>query len=226
MLEIDCHLEIVVGQMQACWSFLNCTTVFIHFQALRSFQLQVEVDPKYHPKIIGRKGAVISKIRLDNMVQIQFPERGSANESLISVTGYERNAEAARDDILKIVHELVRMHPLIPNNAIFYGVLKDFMGLQEDMISLEVSIDNRVHSRLIGSRGRTIRKIMDQYKVDIRFPRDNDPNPDAVVVTGSEENVADAKEHLLNLEEEFVSCFRMFQRLTIDYLRILLITII
>lgn len=69
--------------------------------------MSVDVHPKYHPKIIGRKGAVITKIRTDHQVQIQFPERGSENESLISITGYEKNTEAARDDILKIVQELV-----------------------------------------------------------------------------------------------------------------------
>ncbi|KAG1666666.1 Vigilin [Nymphon striatum] len=149
-------------------------------RALRSFHLTVDVDPKYHPKIIGRKGAVITKIRTDHQVQIQFPERGSENESLISITGYEKNTEAARDDILKIVHEL------------------------EDMISEEFLIDNHVHSRLIGSRGRNIRKIMDQFKVDIRFPRDTDTNRDTVIITGGEDNVAEAKDHLLNLEEEYM----------------------
>lgn len=72
------------------------------------------------------------------------------------------------------------------------------------MISDEILIDNHVHSRLIGSRGRNIRKIMDQYKVDIRFPRDTDANRNAVVITGNEDNVAEAKDHLLNLEEEYV----------------------
>ena len=30
---------------------------------LRSFRLEMMVNPMYHPKIIGRRGAVISKIR-------------------------------------------------------------------------------------------------------------------------------------------------------------------
>jgi len=72
------------------------------------------------------------------------------------------------------------------------------------MVKEEVRIDARVHSRLIGARGRNIRKIMEQFSVDIKFPRSTDPDPDIVTVIGAEENVLDAKEHLLNLEEEYM----------------------
>lgn len=74
---------------------------------LRSFQVEVEVDPKHHPKIIGRRGTIITRIRQDHEVQIQLPERGSDREAIIVVTGYEDNAKAARDEILGIVRELV-----------------------------------------------------------------------------------------------------------------------
>ena len=74
------------------------------------------------------------------------------------------------------------------------------------MFKEEVLIDSRIHSRIIGSRGRNVLKIMDMYKVDIRFPRPNDPEPDLVIIQGAEEDVLDAKDYLLNLEEEYV-CF-------------------
>ena len=67
----------------------------------------MEVDPEYHPKIIGKKGAVITKIRTDHDVQINFRRKGEAEENIITITGYEQNTYAARDDILKIVNELV-----------------------------------------------------------------------------------------------------------------------
>lgn len=73
------------------------------------------------------------------------------------------------------------------------------------MFKEEVMIDSRIHSRIIGSRGRNVLKIMDMYKVDIRFPRPSDPEPDLVVIQGAEEDVLDAKDYLLNLEEEYVS---------------------
>lgn len=68
-----------------------------------------------------------------------------------------------------------------------------------------MNIDAPVHSRLIGSKGRNIRKIMDEFKVDIKFPRKTDPDPNIVTIVGTEENVADAKDRLLNLAKEYVS---------------------
>lgn len=49
-------------------------------QALRSFKVTMSVDPKFHPKIIGRKGAVISQIRKDHDVSIQFPDKGDEQQ--------------------------------------------------------------------------------------------------------------------------------------------------
>ncbi|KAI4494366.1 hypothetical protein M0802_009049 [Mischocyttarus mexicanus] len=149
-------------------------------RALKSFELKIEIDPEYHPKIIGRKGAVISKIRSDHEVQINFPRKGDPEEHIITITGYEKNAYSARDDITKIVNELNRL------------------------TKEEIPINAAVHSRLIGSKGRNIRKIMDEYKVDIKFPRKTDPDPNVVTIKGAEENVSQAKHHLLNLEEEYM----------------------
>lgn len=50
-------------------------------QALRSFKLTITVDPKYHPKIIGRKGAIITNIRTEHDVNIQFPEKNDENQA-------------------------------------------------------------------------------------------------------------------------------------------------
>ncbi|XP_070561985.1 vigilin-like [Ptychodera flava] len=149
-------------------------------RVLRSFQMTVQVQPIHHPKIIGRRGQVITKIRQEHDVNIQFPEKNSENDDIITITGYEHNANGAKDAILKIVQEL------------------------EDMTTLPVHIDRRVHPRLIGNRGRAIHKVMDDYKVDIRFPRSSDPDPDLVTITGPEDNAYDAKDHLQNLEEEYM----------------------
>ncbi|XP_013786055.2 vigilin-like [Limulus polyphemus] len=149
-------------------------------RVLRSFQLTLEVDPKHHRHIIGQKGAVISKIRMTHKVQIHLPERGDPNQNFITIIGYESNAEAAREDILKIVHKY------------------------EEMVTEEVTIDSRVHSRLIGTRGRMRKKIMDEFDVDLQFARTTDSNPNLVVIVGMKENVEDCKDHLLNLEEEYL----------------------
>ena len=58
-----------------------------------------------------------------------------------------------------------------------------FPGFQENMVKEEIEISHRVHSMIIGRRGMGIRKIMADYKVDIKFPRQGDANPDLVVVS-------------------------------------------
>lgn len=55
---------------------------------------------------------------------------------------------------------------------------------------------------------------MDDFKVEIKFPRGEDSNPNLVTITGHDEQVFDAKDHLLNLEEEYV---RTFLNLSIHY---------
>ena len=39
---------------------------------------------------------------------------------------------------------------------------------------------------IIGRGGKSIRKIMEDYKVDIRLPRDGDEDPTRVVVSGDQ----------------------------------------
>jgi len=153
-------------------------------RALRAFKLEMEIDNKYHPKIIGRKGAVVTNIRTEYDVNIQFPNKNAKDEEMnkIVLTGYERNCERARDAIARIVQEL------------------------EDQVSVELFIDPRIHNRLIGSKGRSIRKFMDTYKVDIRFPRSKTNEP--VVISGLGPDVEEAKEQLELLEEEYMQDVR------------------
>ena len=46
-------------------------------------------------------------------------------------------------------------------------------------------------------------QVMERFNVDIRFPKDKDSS--IVVIQGLEENVEDAKEHLITLAEDYVS---------------------
>ncbi|XP_028983098.1 vigilin [Betta splendens] len=149
-------------------------------RALRSFKVTMSVDPKFHPKIIGRKGAVISQIRKDHDVSIQFPDKGDEQQDLIVISGYERNVEEARQAIQQLVDEW------------------------QEMVSQDVNLDPRTHARIIGARGKAIRKLMEEFKVDIRFPQPGSDEPDKVTVTGLPDTVDSAIDHLLNLEEEYL----------------------
>lgn len=148
-------------------------------RVLRSFAVQVEVPPEYHSKIIGKRGAVISKLRDDYQVNITMPKPEDANTSLITIKGYEDKAHEAKEAILKMVQDL------------------------DDLVKQDLPIDHRIHSRLIGRRGRNIRQIMDQYKVEIRFPTE-DSDPDIVTIIGPEEKVQECVDYLLNVVEEYM----------------------
>jgi len=147
---------------------------------LKSFEIKIDIKPEYHPKIIGHKGGVISKFRTDFDVNIQLPKRDHPEQSTITITGYEDNAIKARDAMLKIVEEF------------------------ESMTKEEVMIDHRVHSMIIGRKGTGIRKIQQDFNVEIKLPREGDPNPNMVIIMGNEEGVLDCKDHLLNIQEEFL----------------------
>ena len=146
----------------------------------KNFEVKIEVNPEYHPKIIGKRGAVIQQLRKDYDANIQLPKKGAEDEHIITITGFEADANRCKDAILKIVHEF------------------------ESMMKEEVRIDRRVHPMIIGRGGAGIRKIMKDFNVDIKLPRDGDADMDVVVVMGSEDAVLDCKDHLLNLEEEFL----------------------
>lgn len=147
----------------------------------KKYRVEMKVEPQYHSKIIGKGGKVVTKIKKDFGVQIQFPERGDDSSDLITVVGYEKDALKARDEILNIVKRL------------------------ENMVSEEIEIESKVHPRLIGAKGRNIGRIMDKYKVEVKFPKESSNNPDLVVITGESENVEQCKEYLLDLAEDYVS---------------------
>lgn len=178
----------------------------------RSYQVTVQVDPIYHPKIIGKRGVVITSIRKNFNVQIQVPEANRNNNNdnqnnggnqqqpttqtndTITIIGYEENAQKAKEHILKLIQEL------------------------KDMVTEEVMIDSRLHPRLIGSRGRSIKTIMSQFKVDIRFPKvQNGENPDAVTISGAKDNVEECKEHLLELADNYLDDMDVQYQLPADH---------
>jgi predicted PilT family ATPase len=148
---------------------------------LKSHQVFVTVPAEFHSKLIGTKGSEITRLRNKYDVQITIPPKNAENPNEIIITGYEKNAEECKEFITK--------------------AFADFQSL----ISLEITLDARIHSRLIGQRGKNIRKIMDQYGVEIRFPRNSDPDPNLVIVSGkSEEAVYDCIDDLRNIEEEYL----------------------
>lgn len=62
-------------------------------------------------------------------------------QDLIVISGYEQKVEEARQTIQQLVSEL------------------------QEMVSKDVHLDPRTHARIIGARGKAIRKLMEEFKV-------------------------------------------------------------
>jgi len=146
----------------------------------RSFQATVNVDPQFHSKLIGKKGATISKIRDKYGVNIRIPRQDDEDPTLITIIGYEDKCLEAREAICEISGDLA------------------------SQIKLDVMVENRFHARLIGQRGRNIKKVMEKHKVLISFPGNNTEEADNVIsITGSEANCLECQDYILNQVEEF-----------------------
>lgn len=70
----------------------------------------MNIEPEFHPMIIGKKGENVRNLRNKYGVQVNLPRRGEGNnEDIVTVVGYQENAEKARDEIREMVDKLVRI---------------------------------------------------------------------------------------------------------------------
>ncbi|ETN70747.1 hypothetical protein NECAME_14565 [Necator americanus] len=146
---------------------------------LRSFQLVIDVPAEYHTRVIGPKGATVNALRAKHDVQISLP-RGEERSDQITIQGYEAAARACAAEIDDMIEEI------------------------RSMFTQEVSIDAGFHPRMIGTRGKNLKKLMEDYGVEIRFPRDA-ADPNLVIIAGkSEDAVYDCIDHLRAEEEEYL----------------------
>lgn len=88
------------------------------------------------------------------------------------------------------------------------------------MYKEEIFIDSRIHSRLIGFRGRNISQVMDKYHVDIRFSKHDSSNPDLVVVyardDATQDDVLDCMDYLEMIQQDYVILFRTYTDLQLN----------
>lgn len=144
-------------------------------------QIQFEVDPKHHRHFIVRSAEVLKEIQTQcGNCQISFPKPDSTDK-FVTVKGPKEKAEAAQKRILDIVADL------------------------ESLTHVPLKLDQRFHPRLIGQRGRNLRKVEEEYGVQIDMPNRNSAEPDIVTVTGKDEQkVLDCVDRLRSMEEDFI----------------------
>lgn len=147
---------------------------------LRSFTIEFEVKPEYVQLLRGKQGAEAKKLGEKFDVSVNFSRKGDPVEKVV-IRGYEKNAFEAKEDILRKINEF------------------------DSKITEEIRIDSRVHSRIIGSQGKNLKKITDKYKVDIKFPGRASESNDIIVIQGDTiELIDDCIDYLKNLEEEYL----------------------
>eukprot|EP00047_Mylnosiga_fluctuans_P012927 m.28404 g.28404 ORF g.28404 m.28404 type:complete len:1218 (+) comp4552_c0_seq1:132-3785(+) len=133
----------------------------------KCFSEVVEVDATHHRALIGTKGAAIKEFRTKYDVEVEMPKPGAENANGITLIGYQKNVEEAKAALLEKVKEL------------------------DSMVQLELSIDPRVHARIIGPRGAAVRTLQDKHNVRIIFPKEKDSWQ--ILVVGPEEGAEEAK---------------------------------
>ncbi|KAI1301388.1 Vigilin [Halotydeus destructor] len=139
-------------------------------------KVELHVDPKYHGRIIGRKGAVIAKIKAEYDVRVQFPKvlgEAAVDLSLITILGNETNTRSARDEILSLVNNII-------------STKKTYLDLNLEGIML---YDEK-------------RMALTEEKFNVSIEMLS--NLRSISVTGLIENVDAAIAHILMLEKEYL----------------------
>jgi polyribonucleotide nucleotidyltransferase len=75
-------------------------------QAASSYEVKVKVFKEAYPKIIGKGGVQIRKIREETDTKIDLP-RENSDSDIITITGKKENVEKAKSMIEAIQKELV-----------------------------------------------------------------------------------------------------------------------
>ena len=144
---------------------------------IKNFTVEInDMNVDLIPQLRGRNGVEVIKLEKKFEVKIDFSRRGEPDK--IVIKGVQKNVEDCANFIKKKISD-------------------DNSKLTETL-----TIVQRVHSRIIGQKGKNVAKIMEKYKVEIKF---SGRNSDEVIVKGSvPEKLEDACEELKNLEEEYL----------------------
>jgi len=128
----------------------------------------LKVDPKHFPQLIGKKGAVVLKIKQATDVQIDFAEKGDPNgDNGIHIEGTPAGVAEAKRQILDLVIKL------------------------ENQRTAVLEVEHRYHSLLIGEGGKKIKAILAATPdVTVDFPSKGDSSNNTITLKGPANAVA------------------------------------
>lgn len=84
------------------------------------------------------------------------------------------------------------------------AILKIVLELKQ-MVFEDLPLDHHIHAHISGVYSKGIHKITDEFKVDIHFLQSGNLDPNYVTMKGLPENVEEAIDNILNLEEKYLS---------------------
>ena len=96
-------------------------------------------------------------------------------QSVIKVTGRQRNAEETKKRILAQVEKMA-----------------------DETIEF-LRIPRQYHAAIIGTQGKYIQRLQDKYGVKINMPKENAVKPDEVTIKGGKKGVGSAKQEITDV---------------------------
>lgn len=145
-----------------------------------SFVDELHVPGVYVPRLIGRGGAAVAKLRDELGVRVDFPDaddKARAKTVPIVLTGRKECVAEAKARLNAQVQRLA------------------------DETTVRLRVPSDMHGALIGPGGKYVSRLQDKYGVRILFPRGDDEAQaaDEVIVRGGKRGVAEAQAELLEL---------------------------
>ncbi|KAK6507875.1 hypothetical protein TWF481_006296 [Arthrobotrys musiformis] len=149
----------------------------------------LSVDKKFHRALIGPGGQILHGI----VVKCGGPSDKSAQARMVrfphhDVTDSNIKVEGTVDVVDKIIKEF-----------------EAIIAAEKDKVTIVVDIPTDKHRKLIGREGSVRKEIERTFSVTLDIPRqrqDGGEAPTGVKISGSNENVEQAKEHILKLTKD------------------------
>ncbi|XP_071011024.1 high density lipoprotein binding protein a isoform X3 [Oncorhynchus clarkii lewisi] len=176
--------------------------------------MECVIPQKFHRSIMGPKGSRIQGITRDHNVQIKFPERvdgpgkgGPAAppaEAAVQENG-EANGEMVEEPAAPV-------DPTAPKKCdviVLSGRKERCEAAVEALkalvpVTTEVEVPFELHRYIIGQKGSGIRKMMDEFEVNIQVPAP-ELQSDIISITGLANHLDRAKEGLLERVKELTA---------------------
>lgn len=131
----------------------NCDWAAAALLALVPVEEVMEIDPSYHRFIIGAKGEGARTLREKHDVSLKFPDSSKKDPKVVL-----RGIQAKIDEIRTVLEEKVK--ELDADKA--ERELRNF--------KVQLSVNPKLHQRLIGKAGANVIKLREQFEVQIDFP--------------------------------------------------------